>query len=270
MGQYWQFVNIDKRQSTGHLGKMGELFFSGSPRQLIYLLAIPAVPLKNASSDPTTKKDVAGGWAGDRIICLGDYANSWPDGVVSAVDFSDPPSPGASQDIWSEDGYGDYISNDDEENPQVFARSCRTVRNVDLGDEVWAAYPNDRVWVLRNITKKLYVRSNGIPTVNNENRLTYNGHHGLKGFPGLGNVLVANIGWSQDSSTSMWYSRSGKLAEGNWAGNRIDVRLMDDIVEDMAKEGWTDISRQEAITMYHVWYECGDGEGDLPDEPNAE
>ena len=41
-------------------------------------------------------------------------------------------------------------------------------------------------------------------------------------------------------------------------------------MEDMAKEGLKDVSRQDsAITLYHVWYEAGDGEGDLPQEPKA-
>lgn len=68
MGQYWRFVNIDKQKKTRYLGDITEFFFSDEPTQLIYLLAIPPVPLKNASSD----LEVPGGWAGDRIICLGD------------------------------------------------------------------------------------------------------------------------------------------------------------------------------------------------------
>jgi len=31
MGQYWEIVNIDKPQSTGHLGEMGEFFFLETP-----------------------------------------------------------------------------------------------------------------------------------------------------------------------------------------------------------------------------------------------
>lgn len=31
MGQYWHFMNLDKRQTTGDMGKLGEFLFSGYP-----------------------------------------------------------------------------------------------------------------------------------------------------------------------------------------------------------------------------------------------
>ena len=94
MGQYWEFVNIDKRQSS----ELGEFFATRTCEDLIYLLAIPAVPLKNTLSNPATRLQVAGTWAGDRIICLGDYADSWPDGVVTDGDFLQTASDVASED----------------------------------------------------------------------------------------------------------------------------------------------------------------------------
>ena len=120
MDQHWEFVNIDKRQTTGHLGKMGELFFSKSPRELFYFFATPTVPLKNASSDPTTKKEVAGAWAGDHIICLGYYAESLPDGVVSDADFPETAS------------NVKYHS-------AAFTESCKTARIIGFGEKKEAA-----------------------------------------------------------------------------------------------------------------------------------
>jgi hypothetical protein len=227
---------------------MREFFFSDPLKKLIYLLAIPAVPLKNASSDPTAEKEVAGAWAGDRIICLGSYARSWPNGVVTDADFSE-------------------MASEAKHYSAAFTESCKTVETVDFGDEWKASYPNGSIWVLRNLNKKLYVRSNGIPTASKDYRLTYAGHCGLQGFPGLGNVLLANIGWSEHDSTLMCYSGRGNLANGRWAGDRIDVCLMDDVVEDMTKEGWKDISRQEAIRLYEIWCEEEGGGRDLQEEP---
>jgi len=93
------------------------------------------------------------------------------------------------------------------------------------------------------------------------------GHRGLEGYPGLGNALLANIGWSDDSSTSMRCGYGCDPTRGSWAGDRIDVRLMDDIMEDMTQEGWKDISRQEAAKLHSIWREDAGGSGKLPKEP---
>ena len=249
MGQYWEFVNIDKRLSSGHLGKLGEFFASRTSDELMYLLAIPAVPLKN----PSTLRgvDVAGSWAGDRIICLGDYADSWPDGVVSDGDFSQAASGVTSE---SEDAT--------DRSPQTFTESCRTIRTVDYGYEKHVSYPTDRVWALRNISKELYVRSDGVPTINGGENFTYEDHDGLEGFPNLGHVLLKNILWSDDESTAMYFSD----VRGAWAGDRIDIRLMDDVAEEMQEGGWVDISRREVTILYDIFLEDRAVRGDLPEE----
>ena len=245
MGQYWEFMNIDKRQGSGHLGNLGELFFTTrTSDSLIYLLAVPAIPLKliNTSSNGSV---VAGAWAGDRIICLGDYAYTWPGGPrVNDAHFLQTASHVAS--------------------PQTFSESCTNFRSVNCGYERQVSYPNDGVWALRNLSKKLYVRSDGIPTINDENNLTYEAHDGLQGFPNLGHALLANIVWSDDSSTSMRF----RDVQGSWAGDRIDVRLMDDVAEEI-QEGWKDISRQEAVTLYNIFVEEEEVDGDFPEEPKA-
>jgi len=218
----------------------------------MYLLAIPAVPLTN----PSTFKglNIAGAWAGDRIICLGDYADSWPDGVVGDGDFSQAASGVASE---SEDAT--------DRSPQAFTESCRTVRTVNYGYEKDVSYPTDRVWALRNISKKLYVRSDGVPTINGGNNFTYEDHDGLEGFPNLGHVLLANILWSSDNSTPMDFSD----VQGAWAGDRVDIRLMDDVAEEIQEEEWMDISRREATILYNILLEEGDVRGDLPEEPKT-
>lgn len=269
MGQYWRFVNIDKQKKTGHLGKMAEFFFSDEPTQLIYLLAIPPIPLKNASSN---RQELPGGWAGDRIICIGNGAHSWPDGVVTAADFQGSTSDASwtSDDETSdEDSDTDAALQDPTKRPSAsFIRLCHSARSTDFDQETRAAYPEDQVWVLRSISKKLYIRSDRIPVRNRGNRLAYGvGHRGLESYPGLGNALLANIGWSDDSSTSMRCGYRCDPTRGSWAGDRIDVRLLDHVMEDMTQEGWKDISRQEAAKLHRIWCEDAGGSGKLPKEP---
>lgn len=276
MGQYWRFVNIDKQEKSAHLGKLGEFFFANEPGQLIYLLAIPPVPLRSAPSDPSDLKEVPGRWAGDRIICLGNYAHSWPEGVVTAADFRQKSTADVewtSNDETSDEESSsdtDEASQDPTKRPSAsFLRVCHSIRSTYFDQETRAAYPQDQVWVLRNITKKLYVRSDGIPTKNPDYALTYEGHRGLESYPGLGNVLLANIGWSDDGSTSMRCD-GYNLTGGSWAGDRIDVRLMDHVMEDMIQEGWKDISRQEAKLLHGIWCDVdGGGSGKLPKEPKT-
>ena len=117
---------------------------------------------------------------------------------------------------------------------EAFTGLCQLVRDVDFGHDMLASYPSDRVWALLNVSKKLYVRLDGVPTIDNEKNLTYEGHNGLRAFPGIGHVLLANNSWSNNS---MGFSNG----QGSWTGVRIDVRLLDDVME-MQEEGWKDIS----------------------------
>jgi hypothetical protein len=66
MGQYWELLNIDKRERLkfSSLWKWGEVYLDLS-RGAIKCLA------------------PGNYWAGDRIIFLGDYSGSFPPGVLS-------------------------------------------------------------------------------------------------------------------------------------------------------------------------------------------
>lgn len=165
-----------------------------------------------------------------------------------------------------EDSDTDTVSQDPTRRPSAsFIKLCHSARSTNFDQETRAAYPEDQVWVLRNTNKKLYVRSNGIPSNNTDQRLTYEGHRGLASYPGLGDILLANIGRSDNGSTLMRYY-GGELPRGNWAGNRIDVRSIDHVVEDMRQEGWKDISRQEAVKLHEIWFMNAYGSGELPKE----
>ncbi|KAJ3900515.1 hypothetical protein F5879DRAFT_1004532 [Lentinula edodes] len=53
MGQYWTLINIDNRESSGHLGKLGE-FFWGFNKIITYLLA-PNIPTSYKLRTPMEK-----------------------------------------------------------------------------------------------------------------------------------------------------------------------------------------------------------------------
>lgn len=76
----------------------------------------------------------------------------------------------------------------------------------------------------------------------------------MDGNPGLGQVLLSRIGWSSDPSCSMPYNEHLQLHRGSWAGDRFDVRVLDDVIQSMKNEGgWTDISRTAAKDVYELY-----------------
>jgi hypothetical protein len=58
MGQFWMIVNLDKKQTMGRWFKLGCLF-GGEANEIEEWLV----------------KESDTSWAGDRIICAGDYSN---------------------------------------------------------------------------------------------------------------------------------------------------------------------------------------------------
>lgn len=49
------------------------------------------------------------------------------------------------------------------------------------------------------------------------------------------------------------------FSRDSWAGDRIDVHLIDHVMENMRQEGWKDISQQEAVKLDKIW--CVDVSG---------
>ncbi|PPQ75376.1 hypothetical protein CVT26_015509 [Gymnopilus dilepis] len=247
MGQYFMFANLDAHQSTGYLGKLGEFFYDAI--DFLYLIAVPACPLERTGWSNSKALDnhpvYPGSWAGDRIICLGDYAETWPEGKLDDSNLS-------------------------EETPGEFTESATEIRTRDFSYD-WKlkeAYPSDRVWVLRNLTKKVYVRSNGVPTINeDDSELTYDEHKGFAGKPGLSHILFSRISWSDDFSISMAYDKDEDIARGAWAADRLDVRLLDEVEQELITDGWIDITQVEARRLHDIFVQDHYFECDFPEEP---
>ena len=229
MGQYWAIVNADSKQTTGWIGKLGEFFHDGT--SLLALLALAIPPL------PECHFPVCGTWAGDRIICFGDNGDDFPEGFL--------------------------LDSDKKTFPSSFTKSCTEVTLPQYS-------PSSKdVWVLRNLSKREYVRSNGIPDHDADGVLAYKQDIGLDGNPGLSRVLLSRICWSSDPSCSM-HEGPLQLHRGPWAGDRFDVRVLDDVIESMKDEGkWVDVTRIAAREIYDLckrdgYYDC---EQDFEEEP---
>lgn len=88
--------------------------------------------------------------------------------------------------------------------------------------------------ILRNLTKKQYVRDNSTSTA-------------------LGTVLLARICWSSDPSCAMAYD-AHDLTRGVWAGDRFDITTLDRLEEDERSPGlWTDVSKEVHDEMVRIW-----------------
>lgn len=191
-------MNLDKRQTLGHWGKLPEFFFGNRP-------ALIGGMLESA-------------WAGDRIICVGDYIEDWPDGLLSQREV--------------------------EEMEAKDTTSLYDMIRLVPYDEVDAAhiprmtvYEHETPIVLRNLTKRQFVREDVL-------------FHELASGPladdeqiQLGHVVVSLICWSGDHY----------MAEGLWAGNRLDVVSVKTLEEELdAGDPWQDATRSCAKLLKSI------------------
>lgn len=99
-------------------------------------------------------------------------------------------------------------------------------------------YPEDQLWILRNLTKKVYVRSDAIASKPED-------IHGpiIDGL-GFGEVLVSRICWSSDPSVS--FSWKGPIYRGAWAGHCFDITTLARLEREDEKGEWRDVSEEVA------------------------
>jgi hypothetical protein len=74
MGQDFNFLNLDKKETLGGWGKFGEFFFDGYSVAKLFGMLLNEDPHKN--------------WAGDRIIIVGEYQRR-RDVPVSLLEYVD-------------------------------------------------------------------------------------------------------------------------------------------------------------------------------------
>ncbi|KAF8997391.1 hypothetical protein BDQ17DRAFT_1429072 [Cyathus striatus] len=216
MGQYWRIYNLDKRELISFSGsKLGEWYFADDPPRILIIL----------------RRNREENWCEDRIICIGDYTdvNDLPEGLVT-------------DDELMELGYRRELRRvrvrkaaevvEEEKLLWVprdmyyhLAEQYRTVRDLE-------SYAGDYgPYVLRNMSKKVYIRGDGAKAPDGSTLLGY--------------CLFARICWSRDPSSSMSQtSYAPEITRGLWAGDRLDVVLLEDVKDALENERWKDATKQ--------------------------
>jgi hypothetical protein len=231
MGEAWQLINLDKRQTLGRWGKLKSHICNCSPAAVVPYLTVPAAPL---DSEFIRNAERVGSWAGDRIICVG-YSirpGDYPNGVLT-----------------------------EEELEVAKEKDLYTIAREDFDSIPWIspiflesqseALAHDKVWVLRNLSKHQFVRVNAFNTAP-EN---IHGPMVAERRRSLGEVLLSQVMWSTKGETGLKRSVSG-LTRGVWAGDRFDIQTFDTIQDDVA---WEDVSDNLAQRVREIWRICHDG-----------
>ena len=212
MAQQFALFNLDKKQYLSKSGNISELMCSGTPPGLVHLLVKPGKSHRSV--------DGLGEWAGHRLVCAGDRMKDCPNGMLNSEEEHQVHKHTGGQEFYQ------------------FARDAFNPTPI-------PSYPppkvaGDQVWVLRNLSKHVYVRADVL-----------SGKPGVKGpfFEpfGFGDLLLANITWSTDQ-VNMEFGHV--LVLGPWAGDRFDIVSWDVAKKDIKKEKksnpWKDVSEEQA------------------------
>ncbi|KAG5635144.1 hypothetical protein H0H81_012295 [Sphagnurus paluster] len=209
-------------------------------------------------------------WAGDRLICLGDYAemDDLPPGMLTDEEREyllgscatrDPQKKLKTLQLRHPDSalrqmrirdsnqrrYRDW-----ENYLRLFVpregltgyRDGEALTNLVTTIDRLTLYTRDLGWypthVMRNLTTKEYVRGDAIESVRNDPDVP----RGLK-YLSFNHILAARFTWSSDPSLAMRYE--GSLHRGVWAGHRFDVVEIGSVFNGQESlEGWKDVSEE--------------------------
>lgn len=147
-------------------------------------------------------------WADTRVICAGDFQeeNDWPPGIPKK----------------EHDSYLlRYDWPDRSRNTQClqprFARRFSTLNpsETKILNYICREYRMSDCFVLRNLSKKLYVRDEGLEQL-------FEGYECQPNPPlTLGHIVLAKICWSTSDFISMRYK--GPIHRGEWAGDKLEI-----------------------------------------------
>ncbi|KAJ7510691.1 hypothetical protein B0H11DRAFT_2215439 [Mycena galericulata] len=351
MGQYWDIVNLDKRERISNFSdKMGCYLFRthDGPDALAIKLFPPmrkkvfsptsslidALPVRVRSTPsgililPTeiidmifmlvpSLKDVIclgltcqtlwniglrrmewqvqaladeNSWAGDRIICVGDYLKDGdvPDGLLTNEEIAELTHP-TSETVERRD----TDSNDEEsapDAPPVLASlcklKCRYVRHTDaglvlfkfianiLGDLAWFKDPfsqqyraeidifsqlcNENAWKSELTTKWKVLRNLSRHIYVTERALSeFKENTTIAGIAPVwfGHLALIQICWSSDPSANM--ADEIDISRGIWAGDRFDIITEDEFIDELQNSAepvtWTDVSEEVIKEVETIW-----------------
>ncbi|KAF9012042.1 hypothetical protein BDQ17DRAFT_1504455 [Cyathus striatus] len=215
MGQFWRLYNLDKRlyMDFSHgLFKLGEWFFSNDPTRILTTLR---------SGGKSTQS-----WAGDRMICLGSYAEELPKGVLTNEELAELNAKECSLAI--------KIAEEDETGKIYPVPLQEVLDSMDTEVKV----PEDEnfdysKYILRNLSKKEYIRGDNPP------------RHITKWCRNsFGRILFSRICWSEDPSAAILHpSGVPAINRGKWAGDRFDVILRESVKDELLENDvWKDVT----------------------------
>lgn len=222
-----------------------------------------------------------GSWAGESIICVGDYCEKG-DYPLSVLQDEEMQKSLNLDDCSKTLSLYDFASECDEVQGHVrfpplfgqmlgespgFAKDYHRMPDV-LRDQVWKVlnprvsdfYPKDQLWILRNLTIREYVRADAIAI---ELKPKY--IDGPQISPvGFGEIIISRVCWSSDSSVAMM--NEGSIHRGVWSGHRIDIttftRHEQEVVEEQNRENdpnakerveWRDVSDEVTEETSRIW-----------------
>ncbi|EIW75285.1 hypothetical protein CONPUDRAFT_169657 [Coniophora puteana RWD-64-598 SS2] len=204
------------------------------------------------------RRDVS--WAGCRVICLGDYVarNDLPAGILTEVEQAELDA--AGQDECHE---GQPVSFYDFAQAHYRERSSGGTAEQFLkilswrrlvGDAPLAAieimFASVKSTVLRNLSKKLYVRVDAINALNEE--LPQREWFWCDKSYTLGDALVSRICWSTDPSCSM-SAHCDDITRGPWAGDAFDITSMEDFQKEENFYQWADAAEEVCEALRQCW-----------------
>jgi len=196
-------------------------------------------------------------WSGVAIICVGDYAEDFPEGLftedeVEELDLDEQePSlynldcrkrstePAYSYWFWNRKLYTLLRCAEDLPEPD------RSQARVMLELQKEQLYPEDRPWVLRNLTTREYVRAEAIALDPDDICGPEIEHRGF------GHAILSRICRSSDPSIAMCYE--GDIHRGVWAGHAFDIVPLSTLEKSMQKEEWKDASEEVAQLLAEIW-----------------
>lgn len=202
-------------------------------------------------------------WAGDRIICMGDYAKALPECMLTNAEikqyelerqsdlgssfyyaFADmhrhPPPPLFDYTAIKHRLHSKSRTYLDSLNPSwwtMWAISTQRIRYH---------YDQEFTWVLRNLSKKVYVRADKLPLKPEHIGRPWE-INGMS-FGTLVTSVTSRIAWSSEANLSMEYCNEHNMHRGVWAEDRFDVVNIREV-----EEGWEDVSAEAKKELRDIW-----------------
>ncbi|KAF2472590.1 uncharacterized protein BDR25DRAFT_302720 [Lindgomyces ingoldianus] len=113
---------------------------------------------------------------------------------------------------------------------------------------IFCLFPQDRTWILRNLTVHKFVSSNYLTTHN----LRYAGLHPYFTFH---HILLSRICWSSipDSIDRALSYNNANIHHGIWAGHSFDIVTQEEHDETCGQEYWENASEEALAHVVHIW-----------------